>query len=96
LRFTLTEAAEFLNQVMGLTLSPAEIAALEARTEGWAAGLQMAAISMQGRTDVTVRFHQAVHRAATALSLIIWPRRFCSARANRCAVFWCRPPFWPA
>jgi LuxR family maltose regulon positive regulatory protein len=51
LRFTPDEAAEFLNQVMGLSLSPAEMAALEARTEGWIAGLHLAALSMQGRTD---------------------------------------------
>jgi len=53
LRFTQTEAAEFLNQVMGLTLSTADIAALETRTEGWIAGLQLAAISMQRRDDAT-------------------------------------------
>jgi LuxR family maltose regulon positive regulatory protein len=52
LRFTSSEAAEFLNQVMGLNLSAEEIAALEIRTEGWIAGLQMAALSMQGREDV--------------------------------------------
>ena len=52
LRFTPTEAAEFLNQVMGLNLSADEITALEARTEGWIAGLQLAALSMQGREDV--------------------------------------------
>jgi LuxR family maltose regulon positive regulatory protein len=51
LRFTPAEAAEFLNQVMGLNLSEADIAALETRTEGWIAGLQLAAISMQGQTD---------------------------------------------
>jgi len=51
LRFTPAEAAEFLNRVMGLTLSEADVAALEARTEGWIAGLQMAAISMQGHQD---------------------------------------------
>ncbi|MGB8645908.1 MAG: LuxR C-terminal-related transcriptional regulator [Anaerolineae bacterium] len=51
LRFTLSEAAGFLNQVMGLTLSAEDIAALEARTEGWIAGLQLAAISMQGQQD---------------------------------------------
>ncbi len=51
LRFTPDEAAEFLSQVMGLDLSTDEIAALEARTEGWIAGLQLAAISMQGRGD---------------------------------------------
>lgn len=51
LRFTNFEAAEFLNQVMGLSLSPEDVAALEARTEGWIAGLQLAAISMQGHKD---------------------------------------------
>ncbi len=51
-RFTLAEAAGFLNQIMGLNLSEAEIAALEARTEGWVAGLQLAALSMRGRGDV--------------------------------------------
>ena len=53
LRFTPSEAAEFLNQVMGLTLSPEEITALENRTEGWIAGLQLAAISMRGQKDTT-------------------------------------------
>src|SRR5213078_2191148 len=52
LRFTASEAAEFLNQVMGLSLSAADIAALEDHTEGWIAGLQLAALSMQGRQDV--------------------------------------------
>ncbi len=51
LRFTTSEAAGFLNQVMGLTLSPEDIAALEARTEGWIAGLQLAALSLQGHQD---------------------------------------------
>jgi LuxR family maltose regulon positive regulatory protein len=53
LRFTPPEAAEFLNQVMGLDLSPDDVAALEARTEGWIAGLQLAALSIQGRQDVS-------------------------------------------
>jgi LuxR family maltose regulon positive regulatory protein len=53
LRFTRSEAAEFLNQVMGLSLSAEDVAALEDRTEGWIAGLQLAAISMQGSEDVT-------------------------------------------
>jgi LuxR family maltose regulon positive regulatory protein len=52
LRFTPSEAAEFLKQVMGLDLTADDIAALEARTEGWIAGLQLAAISLQGRQDV--------------------------------------------
>lgn len=45
LRFTTDEAEVFLNEVMGLELEPALVAALEARTEGWAAGLQLAALS---------------------------------------------------
>ena len=51
LRFAPPEAAEFLNRVMGLDLAAGEIAALEARTEGWIAGLQLAALSLQGRQD---------------------------------------------
>jgi LuxR family maltose regulon positive regulatory protein len=53
LRFTVEEAAAFLTSVMGLRLSVKEVAALEARTEGWIAGLQIAALSMQGREDVS-------------------------------------------
>jgi LuxR family transcriptional regulator, maltose regulon positive regulatory protein len=45
LRFTPDEAEAFLNEVMGLQLEPALVAALEARTEGWAAGLQLAGLS---------------------------------------------------
>jgi LuxR family maltose regulon positive regulatory protein len=51
LRFTAEEAAIFLIQVMGLELSEAECAALERRTEGWIAGLQLAALSLQGQPD---------------------------------------------
>lgn len=53
LRFTPAEAAEFLNRVMGLDLSAEDIATLESRTEGWIAGLQLAALSMQGQADAT-------------------------------------------
>ena len=53
LRFTLDEATEFLNQVTGLNLSTDDVAILASRTEGWIAGLQMAAVSMQGQEDVT-------------------------------------------
>jgi LuxR family maltose regulon positive regulatory protein len=53
LRFTTDEAAAFLNQVMGLDLGAEDIAALEARTEGWIASLQLAALSMKGHRDVT-------------------------------------------
>jgi LuxR family transcriptional regulator, maltose regulon positive regulatory protein len=51
LRFTLSEAAAFLTQGMGLTLSAEDIALLARRTEGWIAGLQLAAISLQGQQD---------------------------------------------
>jgi LuxR family maltose regulon positive regulatory protein len=52
LRFIPSESAEFLNQMMGLDLSDEDIAALETRTEGWIAGLQLAALSMQGQQDM--------------------------------------------
>jgi LuxR family maltose regulon positive regulatory protein len=52
LRFTPSESADFLNQTMGLNLSEEDIASLESRTEGWIAGLQLAALSTQGREDV--------------------------------------------
>jgi LuxR family maltose regulon positive regulatory protein len=47
LRFTTAEAATFLQEVMGLQLATTDVAAIEARTEGWIAGLQLAAISLQ-------------------------------------------------
>jgi len=53
LRFTLSEAAAFLTQVMGLNLEAQDIALLATRTEGWIAGLQLAAISLQGQQDAT-------------------------------------------
>jgi LuxR family transcriptional regulator, maltose regulon positive regulatory protein len=58
LRFTPDEATDFFNQVMGLNLSAEDITALEDRTEGWIAGLQLAALalhdpSMRGREDIT-------------------------------------------
>ena len=52
LRFTPDEAAAYLNEVMGLVLTAQDVAALEGRTEGWIAALQLAALSMQGRDDV--------------------------------------------
>jgi len=51
LRFTPEEVAIFLNTVMGLSLAPVEVGALESRTEGWIVGLQLAALSLQGRAD---------------------------------------------
>ena len=52
LRFTADEAAGFLNQGMGLSLSVENVTALERRTEGWIAGLQLAALALQtNQTD---------------------------------------------
>lgn len=59
LRFTRTEAADFVNRVMGLDLSAHDIAALETRTEGWIAGLQLAALALQG--------HVAQQKSAASL-----------------------------
>ena len=52
LRFTPDAANAYLNEVMGLDLGASDVAVLEARTEGWIAALQLAALSMQGREDV--------------------------------------------
>ncbi len=51
LRFTPAEAAAYLTEVMGLTLTEQDVVALEARTEGWIAALQLAALSLQGRDE---------------------------------------------
>jgi LuxR family transcriptional regulator, maltose regulon positive regulatory protein len=53
LRFTTEETTSFLNRMMGLDLTIDDVAALEDRTEGWVAGLQLAALSMKGRSDIT-------------------------------------------
>ncbi len=53
LRFTQREVAEFLKETMELNITPNDISALEARTEGWIAGIQLAAISMKGYQDTT-------------------------------------------
>jgi LuxR family maltose regulon positive regulatory protein len=51
LRFTDDEVAAFFNQTLGSNLSAEDVAALAARTEGWIAGLQLAALSMKGAGD---------------------------------------------
>jgi LuxR family transcriptional regulator, maltose regulon positive regulatory protein len=53
LRFRADEASAFLRAVMGLDLPPEAMATLESRTEGWITGLQLAALSLRGRTDVS-------------------------------------------
>jgi LuxR family maltose regulon positive regulatory protein len=99
LRFTLSEATELLNSIMRLGLTSADIAALEQRTEGWSAGLQMAP-SLQGRTDQhdfiaafagDDRFTSPTicwksHSApATAVQDFLVKARSCRASTPRCA-----------
>jgi LuxR family maltose regulon positive regulatory protein len=55
LRFTLDEVATFLDKAMGLDLSAEHVTALETRTEGWIAGLQLAALALQGRSPLQNR-----------------------------------------
>jgi len=64
LRFTLPEAVAFLNQSMGLYLSMGQMEILETRTEGWIAGLQLAALSLQHSLDVDrfIREFSGSHR----------------------------------
>jgi LuxR family transcriptional regulator, maltose regulon positive regulatory protein len=57
LRFTPAEASAFLHRGMGLQLSAADISRLADRTEGWIAGLQLAALSLQGHQDVSGFIH---------------------------------------
>ncbi len=52
LRFTTSETSSYLTDVGGLPVAPAAVSVLQSRTEGWAAALQLAALSMQGREDV--------------------------------------------
>ena len=62
LRFTAREAAIFLNESMGLQLAAAEVAALEARTEGWIAGMQLAALALRGKDNAAAASFIAVVR----------------------------------
>ena len=64
LRFTLAETTQFLRAVMRLDLRPEEVASLEARTEGWIAGLQLAGLHLQGKADPAeaVRSFAGSHR----------------------------------
>ena len=64
LRFSTSEAAEFLSRVTGLDLAAQDVTALESRTEGWVAGLQLAAISVRGHEDASssIRSFSGSHR----------------------------------
>jgi LuxR family maltose regulon positive regulatory protein len=64
LRFTIEETTAFLSTVMDLNLSAENVSDLDQRTEGWIVGLQMAALSMQGKADITafIRAFTGSHR----------------------------------
>ncbi|MBU47449.1 MAG: helix-turn-helix transcriptional regulator [Deltaproteobacteria bacterium] len=53
LRFTIEESSSFLRERMGISLSDEQLTSLESRTEGWIAGLQLAALSMRGKSDLS-------------------------------------------
>ncbi len=85
LRFTPTEAAEFLNQVMGLSLSAEDIATLERRTEGWIAGCSWSRYRCR-----TVRIPGALFSPSPAVIVLcwtIWSKRFCAGSRNMSADF---------
>jgi len=91
LRFTPAEAAAFLNEVMGLRLAPEDVAALEARTEGWIAGLQLAALSMQGREDVAgfiAAFTGSNRYILDYLAEQVLSRHVCTQRLSGKMDFW--------
>ncbi len=70
LRFTTAEAATFLEQVMGLSLAAEEINAVESRTEGWAAGLQLAALALEGETERNQSVYALLDQLSGESSLI--------------------------
>ncbi len=76
LRFTQGEAAEFLNRMMGLNLSEGDVAALEARTEGWIAGLQMAALALHPLTTQETLSIQGHPDAASFIQSFSGSHRF--------------------
>jgi LuxR family maltose regulon positive regulatory protein len=76
LRFISAEAAEFLNQVMGLDLSAEDIRALERRTEGWIAGLQLAALALQGTISMRGRLGHGVSDVSGFIQSFTGSHRF--------------------
>jgi LuxR family maltose regulon positive regulatory protein len=71
LRFTPDEAADFLKRTTGLTLPSTAVTALEERTEGWIAGLQMAAYSMRGQEDIAGFIEAFTGKSQKAASLTV-------------------------
>ena len=91
LRFAADEAATYFRESMGLDLTARDVATLEGRTEGWIAALQLAALSMQGQSDVTGFI--ASFAGTTATSSTTSSKRSCSASPSLSGVFSGIPPF---
>jgi LuxR family transcriptional regulator, maltose regulon positive regulatory protein len=89
LRFTPTEAAELLRATVDAELPEAAVAALGDRTEGWVAGLQLAALSLRGHADVSALWRGSP--GATGTCSITWPRRCWTASPSRCGGSCWRP-----
>jgi LuxR family maltose regulon positive regulatory protein len=68
LRFTPEEAAAFLSRSIGLKLTPADIASLETHTEGWIAGLQLAALAIQGTVPIQGQDDESVKQLVADFS----------------------------
>ena len=93
LRFTPEEMTAFLNSLHRLNLPAEQIAALESRTEGWAAGVQLAALSLQGYSaERAAQFISATSAAATTTSWTISLRRSFAASRTQCETSCCRHP----
>jgi LuxR family maltose regulon positive regulatory protein len=89
LRFTTDEAAAYFTDVMGLPLTARDVSALEERTEGWIAALQLAALSMQGRGDVAGFIAGFAGDDRYIVDYLVG--RWCSVNPTRSGRSCCRP-----
>ena len=94
LRFSAEEAATLLRESAGADLPAAAVAALAARTEGWVAGLQLAALSLRGGRIPPGSWRRSA--AATAMCWTTWPRRCWTASKRSCAPSCWKPRCWNA
>ena len=93
LRFTAEEAAALLREAVGGDLPGAAVAELAARTEGWAAGLQLAGLSLRGQPD-PAGFVAALQRYPPLCPGLPWRGRCWRARPGRCASSCWKPQSW--
>ena len=92
LRFTASEAAAMLREAAGADMPDAAVAALAERTEGWAAGLQLAALSLRGQPDVAgfVAAFTGSHRYV----LDFLAEEVLERQSRKCAPSWWRRRCW--